>query len=202
MLKTNLHISDFYWTYKLVSPKWIIDLQGISSGLWFPSRGKVYLKQSTRMTTGISVWDRTTSTFRYVVPTELLWEFPCSMTAKSVQPQNTRQLLWAVGERNYTLAHTCTARALTAAQFPWYISIKWAINLLSRGSYLISSGFIIKGELLPTGVLTQLWHGTSMTQWCCGVADADYAKPHGQIKPTLSELLDSTKGKWGDRFFC
>ena len=67
------------------------------------------------MTTGISAWDRTTSTFRYVVPTELLWEFPCSMTAKSVQPQNTRQLLWAVGKRNYTLAHTCTARALPAA---------------------------------------------------------------------------------------
>ena len=34
--------------------------------------------------------------------------FPCSMIAKSLQPQNARQLLWAVSKRNYILTHTCT----------------------------------------------------------------------------------------------
>ena len=58
------------------------------------------------MTTGISAGDQ--ATFTYAMPTELPWEFPCSMIAKSLQPQNTRQLLWAVGKRNYTLAHTHT----------------------------------------------------------------------------------------------
>ena len=82
--------------------------RGYFIGCVVSSRREVYLKQIYRMTTGISFRDR--ATFKFAMPTELPWEFPCSMIAKSLQPQSTRQLLWAVGKRNYTLTHTVHAQ--------------------------------------------------------------------------------------------
>lgn len=106
-LKTNVHISDSCLTYIMclcMDKLWI----GYFSGFVVSYRMKVYLKQSAGWTLGISAWGWTA--LRYAVPTELPWEFPSSMMAKSLQPQNTRQLLWAVGKRNrpYMCVYVCT----------------------------------------------------------------------------------------------
>ncbi len=139
------------------------------------------------MTTGISRRDR--NTLRYTMPTELPWEFPCSMIAKSLQPQNTRQQLWAVRKKDSS-TRTCMSNTLPAAvkqlffhdksawNKPYFVKRKLFIQLrilytapviLFTGNFSdMRSHFIMAGNKCDAMVLWCCW-----CWWLCRAAQSD-----------------------------